>query len=105
MMFEESARRLPGSKPVVTSFGLFFPDEIAAIYRAALEKPDIQYGYSEFFRVVDVIEKALVNVGRFGKASDIPMLRAWTMHPDLGRFALQAVKEIEEAPIQRKARA
>ncbi|MCK1354228.1 NERD domain-containing protein [Bradyrhizobium sp. CW7] len=105
MIFEESARRLPGSEPVATSFGQFFPDEIAAIYRAALEKPDIQSGYSEFFRVVDVIEKALVNVGRFGKASDIPMLRAWTIHPDLGRFALQAINEIEEAPIQRKARA
>lgn len=105
MIFEESARRLPGSEPVVTSFGKFFPDEIATIYRAALEKPNIQSGYSDFFRIVDVIEKALVNVGRFGKASDIPILRAWTIHPDLGRFALQAIREIEEAPGQMKLRA
>ncbi|MBR0840480.1 NERD domain-containing protein [Bradyrhizobium liaoningense] len=104
MIFEESARRLPGSEPVVTSFGQFFPDEIAAIYRAALEKPNIQSGYSDFFRIVDVIEKALVNVGRFGKANDIPMLRTLTIHPDLGRFAIQAIKEIEEAPVQMKAR-
>jgi hypothetical protein len=98
LLFSESAQRLPGSEPVVTSFGQFFPDEVAAIYRAALEKPTIQSGYFEFFRVEDVIEKALVNMGRFGSASDIPLLRVWSVHPDLGRFAIQAIKEIEEAP-------
>ncbi|WP_316185817.1 MULTISPECIES: nuclease-related domain-containing protein [unclassified Bradyrhizobium] len=96
-MFAESARRLPGSEPAVTSFGQFFPDEIAAVYRAALEKPTIQSGYFEFFHTEDVIEKALLTLGRFGNRSDIPMLRAWTMHPDLGRFAIQAIKEVEEA--------
>ncbi|MBV1700147.1 MAG: hypothetical protein KGQ47_17590, partial [Hyphomicrobiales bacterium] len=80
-MFAESARMLPGSESVVTSFGQFFPDEIAAIYRAALEKPTLQSGYFEFFRIEDVIEKALVNVGRFGSASDIPLLRAWSIYP------------------------
>lgn len=104
-MFAESARRLPGSEPMVTSFGQFFPDGVAAIYRAALEKLAIQSGYFEFFRVDDVIEKALVNLGRFGRTSDIPLLRAWTIHPDLGRFAIQAIREIEEAPGQTKARA
>lgn len=103
-MFAESARRLPGSEPAVTSFGQLFPDEIAAIYRAALEKPTIQSGYFEFFRIDDVIEKALVNLGRFGRTSDIPLLRGWTIHPDLGRFAVQAIKEIEEAPGQMKSR-
>jgi hypothetical protein len=97
-MFAESARRLPGSEPVVTSFDQFFPEEIATIYRAALEKPTIQSGYFEFFRIEDVIEKALVNLGRFGSARDIPQLRVWTVHPHLGRFAVQAIKEIEEAP-------
>jgi len=104
-MFAESARRLPGSEPAVTSFERFFPDETAAIYRAALEKPTIQSGYFEFFRIEDVIEKALVNLGRFGNASDIPLLRVWTSHPDLGRFAVQTIKEIEEAPGQVKLRA
>lgn len=97
-MFAEGARRLPGSEPAVTSFGRFFPNDIAAIYRAALEKPTIQSGYFEFFRTEDVIEKALVNLGRFGSARDIPLLRVWTIHPDLGRSAIQAIKEIEEAP-------
>lgn len=104
-MFAESARRLPGSEPVVTSFGQFFPDEVAAIYRAALEKPTIQSGYFEFFRVEDVIEKALVNLGRFGRTIDIPLLRAWSIHPNLARFAIQAIREIEEAPSQTKLRA
>ncbi|HML91880.1 NERD domain-containing protein [Methyloceanibacter sp.] len=104
-MFAESARRLPGSEPVVNSFGQFFPDEVAAIYRAALEKPTLQSGYFEFFRIEDVIEKALVNVGRFGRASDIPLLRAWSIYPDLGRFAIQAIREIEEAPGQIQLRA
>jgi hypothetical protein len=104
-MFAESTRRLPGSEPVVTSFGQFFPDEVAAIYRAALEKPTLQSGYFEFFRIEDVIEKALVNVGRFGRASDIPLLRAWSVHLDLGRFAIQAIREIEEARGQMKLRA
>ncbi|MDN5005546.1 NERD domain-containing protein [Bradyrhizobium sp. GCM10027634] len=104
-MFAESARRLPGSEPVVTSFGQCFPEEIAAIYRAALEKPTIQSGYFEFFRAEDVIEKALVNLGRFGSARDIPLLRVWTVHPDLGRFAVQAIKEIEEAPGRMKSHA
>ncbi len=97
LIFSESARRLPGSEPVVTSFGQFFPNELASIYRAALEKPTIQSGYFEFFRIEDVIEKALANVGRFGRASDIPLLRIWSLHPDLGRFAIQSIKEIEEA--------
>ena len=104
-MFAESARRLPGSEPVVTSFGQFFSDEIAAIYRAALEKPSIQSGYFEFFRIEDIIEKALVNFGRFGNESDVPLLRTWTSHPDLGRFAVKAIKEIEEAPGQMRSRA
>jgi hypothetical protein len=98
LMFAESAQRLPGSEPVVTSFGQFLPDEIAAIYRAALEKPTIQSGYSEFFRIDNVVEKALVNLGRFG--SDIPLLRGWSIYPNLGRFAIQAIREIEEAPGQ-----
>lgn len=95
-LFAESARRLPGAEPVVTSFGLFFPDEVATIYRAALEKPTIQSGYFEFFRINDVIEKGLVNLGRFGKASDVPLLHAWSIHPGLGRLAVQAIREIEE---------
>ncbi|WP_027547602.1 nuclease-related domain-containing protein [Bradyrhizobium sp. WSM2254] len=104
-IFAESARRLPGSEPVVTSFGQFFPDEVAAVYRAALEQPTAQSGYYEFFRIEDVIEKALVNLGRFGSVSDIPLLRAWSNYPDLGRFAIQAIREIEEAPSQMKMRA
>jgi hypothetical protein len=87
-------RRRSGSREKIRHF---FPDEVAAIYRAALEKPTIQSGYFEFFRIDDVIEKALVDPGRFGRASDIPLLRAWIAHPDLGRFAIQAIKEIEEA--------
>ncbi|VVM07101.1 NERD domain-containing protein [Methylacidimicrobium tartarophylax] len=101
----EKARPLAGSEPIVTSFGQFFPDEIAAIYRAALEKSTLQSGYFEFFRIEDVIAKALVNVGRYGSASDIPLLRSWSIHSDLGRFAIQAIREIEEAPGQMKLRA
>ncbi|AWJ93693.1 hypothetical protein Sp245p_28005 (plasmid) [Azospirillum baldaniorum] len=100
LMFSESAKFLPGSGPIVTSFGQDFPDEIAAIYRAALERPTRQTGYFEFFRVDDVIEKALANLGRFGNASDIPLLRAWSTHPDHGHSAVHAIKAIEEAPRQ-----
>jgi hypothetical protein len=96
-MFSESAKRLPGSEPVVTSFGLAFPDEVAAVYRAALEKPTIQTGYFDFFRIEDVIEKALLNVGRFGDASDIRLLRLWSAHPDFGRSAIRAIKTIEDS--------
>jgi hypothetical protein len=97
-MFSESAKRLPGSEPVVTSFGQYFPNEIATIYRAALEQPTRQTGYFEFFRVEDVIEKALANLGRFGGPSDIPLLRTWSVHPDHGHSAIRAIKMIEEAP-------
>jgi hypothetical protein len=96
LMFAESAKRLPGSEPVVTSFYRDFPDEIAAIYRAALEHPTRQTGYFEFFRADNVIEKALTSLGRFGNASDIPLLRAWSIHPDHGRSAVRAIKTIEE---------
>ncbi len=98
LMLAESAKRLPGSEPIVTSFDREFPDEIAAIYRAALEHPTRQTGYFEFFRVDDMIEKALMNLGRFGNASDIPLLRAWSIHPDHGNSAVRAIKMIEEAP-------
>jgi Nuclease-related domain len=105
MMFSESARRLPGSEPVITSFGQVFPDQVAAIYRAALENQTIQTGYFDFFRIEDVIEKALSILGHFGDASDIRLLRLWSVHPDFGRSAIQAIKEIEEAPHNQKLRA
>ena len=78
--------------------------QVAAIYRAALEKPTIQTGYFNFFRIEDVIEKALLNVGRFGDSSDIRLLRLWSMHPDFGRSAIQAVKTIEESPPQHEGK-
>ena len=102
VMFSESTKRLPGLEPVVTSFGRDFPVEVAAIYRAALEQPTRQIGYFEFFRVGDVIENALTILGRFGNASDIPLLRAWSIHPDHGQSAIHAIKMIEEAPHQEK---
>ena len=105
LMFSESAKRLPGSEPIVTSFGHVFSDEIAAIYRAALEKPTIQKGYFKFFRLGDVIEKALSNLGRFGDANDIALLRLWSRHPDFGRSAIQAIKTIEKSPYSMKASA
>ncbi|TGT44428.1 hypothetical protein [Mesorhizobium sp. M8A.F.Ca.ET.165.01.1.1] len=96
-MFEESAQRLPGSEPVVTSWAQDFPNEIAAIYRAALEHPTRQAGYFEFFRADDVMQKALANLGQFGDAADIPRLRAWSIHPTYGHVAVRAIKRIEEA--------
>jgi hypothetical protein len=105
MMFAESAKRLPGSEPVITSFGHVFPDQVAAIYRAALENPAIQTGYFDFFRIEAVIEKALSVLGHFGNANDIRLLRPWLVHPDFGQSAIQAIKEIEEAPQSIKARA
>jgi hypothetical protein len=102
LMFSEGAKRLPGSEPVVTSLGRYFPNEIAAIYREALEQPTRQRGYFEFFCVEDVIEKALANLGRFGDPSDIPLLRTWSAHPDHGHSVVRAIKMIEEAPHQAK---
>ncbi|MEZ2132661.1 MULTISPECIES: NERD domain-containing protein [unclassified Sinorhizobium] len=96
-MFSESAQRLPGSEPLVTSFVRDFPDEVAAIYRAALEHPTRQTGYFEFFRTDDVVEKALSNLGHLGNASDIPLLRVWSVHPKHGNVAVRAIKKIEEA--------
>jgi hypothetical protein len=95
-MFEECARRLPGSEPVVISFAQDFPNEIAAIYRAALEQPTRQAGYFEFFRTDDVMQKALTNLGQLGNASDVPLLRAWSAHPSRGHVAVRAIKRIEE---------
>jgi hypothetical protein len=91
----ENAARPPGSEPLVMSFGRDFPNEVAAIYRAALKQPRRQTGYFEFFRVEDVIETALANLGRFGNANDIPLLRAWSVHPDHGYSAVRAIKMIE----------
>jgi hypothetical protein len=96
-LLSESGRRLPGSEPLIT-FALDFPDEISAIYRAALEQPTRQTGYFEFFRIDDVIEKALANLGRLGNENDIPLLRIWSIHPRHGHGAVRAIKKIEEAP-------
>ena len=98
LMFSESAKCLPGSEPAVTSFDQDFPEEMAAIYRAALEHPTRQTGYFEFFRVDDVIENALMTLGSLGNARDIPLLRAWSIHPSHGHSAVRAIKAIEEAP-------
>jgi hypothetical protein len=104
-MFSESATQLPGTEPAVTSFAQFFPGEIAAIYRAALASPTTQSGYFDFFRAEDVVEKALETLGRFGNASDIPVLRVWSIHPTLGHLAIQAIRTIEEAPHDKKTSA
>jgi hypothetical protein len=104
-MFSESAKQLPGTEPAVTSFAQFFPDEIAAIYRAALVSPTTHSGYFEFFRAEDVVEKALETLGCFGNASDIPVLRVWSIHPTLGHLAIQAIRTIEEAPHDKKTSA
>lgn len=97
-MFYESAKRLPGSEPLATSFAEHFPNEIAAIYRAALEQPARQAGYFEFFRNDDVMQKALANLEYLGDASDVPLLRAWSVHPSFGHVAVRAIKRIEERP-------
>ncbi|MGY4375245.1 hypothetical protein ACVWZR_009638 [Bradyrhizobium sp. i1.3.1] len=97
-MYSEIAKQLPGNEPAVTSFVEFFPDEIAAIYRAALASPTTQSGYFEFFRAEDVVGKALEALGRFGNASDIPTLRVWSIHPRLSQLAIQAIRTIEDAP-------
>lgn len=97
-MFYESAKRLPGSEPLATSFAEHFPNEVAAIYRAALEQPVRQAGYFEFFRNDDVMQKALANLGYLGDASDVPLLRAWSVHPNYGHVAVRAIKKIEERP-------
>lgn len=101
-MYSESAKHLPGTEPAVTSFVQFFPDEIAAIYRAALASPTTQSGYFEFFRAEYVVERSLEVLGRFGNASDIPVLRVWSIHPTLGHLAIQAIRTIEEAPHDKK---
>jgi Nuclease-related domain len=96
MLFSESARRLPGMEPIVTSLGQHFPHEIAAIYRNALKTPTKQSGYFDFFRIDDVVEKGIAALGQFGETSDIPLLRALSHHPSFSRPAVQAIKELEE---------
>lgn len=97
LIFSEAARRLLGSEPVVTLLGTVFPEEIAAIYRLALAQPTIQSGYFDFFRIQDLIGKALATLGHFGNAGDIPLLRVWSAHPDFGHAAVDAIRSIEEA--------
>jgi hypothetical protein len=100
-LFRESAQGLPGSEPVVTSLAQDFPFEVAAIYRAALERPTHQSGYFEFFRIDDVVQKALANLGNVGDATDIPLLRTWSIHPSYGHVAVRAIKRIEDTTHQR----
>ena len=91
---------LPGSEPLVTSFGRDFPNEIAAIYRAALKQPTRQKGYFEYFDIDDVITKALINLGELGNESDIPLFRDWIDNPRHGSLAIQAIKMVEEQSFQ-----
>lgn len=100
-VFDEAARSLPGSDPAVTSLGGAFPDEIAAIYRAALAQPNLQSGYFEFFRPEDVIRQALSALGAFGNMSDIPQLRAWSDHPEFGFAAITAIRALETSAASR----
>lgn len=105
LMVSETMKRLPGSEPVGTSFGEAFPREIAAIYRAALNKPEIQSGYFEFFRLDELIEQSLSALGHFGNADDVALLRLWSRQTKFGRTAIKAIKEIEEAPHSQRLRA
>ena len=92
----EVARQLPGSEPLVSSLATHFPNEIAAIYRAALEHSTRQKGYFEYFNIDDVITKALINLGELGNESDIPLFRDWINHHRHGRLAMRAIKMVEE---------
>ena len=91
---------LPGSEPLVTSFGSDFPNEIAAIYRAALKQSTRQKGYFEYFDIEDVITKGLINLGELGNESDIPLFRDWIDHPWHSSLAIKAIKMVEEKSLQ-----
>ncbi|MCA1437190.1 hypothetical protein I6F33_30015 [Bradyrhizobium sp. BRP20] len=101
-MFSERAKHLPGTEPAVAFSSSSFRTKSRRSYRAALASPTTQSGYFEFFRAEDVVAKSLEILGRFGNAGDIPVLRTWSIHPTLGRLAVQAIRMIEEAPPTQK---
>jgi len=53
---EEAIKSAMNSESITVSFGIGLRNEISEICRAALERPTLQSGYFDFFRVEEVIE-------------------------------------------------
>jgi hypothetical protein len=95
VLFDEAAKELPGSKPVLGSFVGEFPEAVADIFRNALRRPTEQRGYFAGFRVGDLLSSCLAALGEIGTTADIELLRPYTQVPNLGSVAMDAIRRLE----------
>ena len=97
-MFSESLKQLPGTGTTSASIAAAFPGVTADILRAALKDPDRQRGYFDFFNLDHLMRGCLSGLGHWGTVDDIDLIRPWSGHPKLGRYAIATIKRLENAP-------
>ena len=86
------------SKEHSTALVHAFPEQVLAICRAALERPDLQTGYFDrqpFMDQAAISNFAIDVVGLYGSVSDLTQLRLLIDNPKVASKALEAVKVIE----------
>jgi hypothetical protein len=92
----EGLDRLPGDEPVCKALDEYFREDAAEICRSCLRLPELQKGYFVHSQRNELLEFAIVGLGRWGSIADVDMLRALARSEKLGRSAIQAIAHLEQ---------
>jgi hypothetical protein len=94
-LWSEGLSRLPGTEPVQFSIAAFFPEMTVRVCRECLRHPDQQRGYFEWLDRQSTFDFAIEILGQWGDATDVLLLRIWSIMPNFGKAALDAIKKLE----------
>jgi len=93
-----SIRKNAGTQDASETLPHFFPAECADVCRRALENPDRQIGYFQYFTDFDrysALSFAVAVLSEHGSASDLTLLRALANDSHLGQSAVKGVRALE----------
>jgi hypothetical protein len=99
-MWSEGLSRLPGTEKVYISIGEAFPDDIVKIFRECLRNPTLQHGYFDWLNRNLTFDCAVEALDQWGDATDISLLRVWSILPSTAEQALKAIRKLEETEMQ-----
>jgi hypothetical protein len=84
------------ASPGVRSIAAVFPDEVAALCRSALQSDMKWKGYFQYFNRSASLKYAMEYLGRRGTSEDPALLRAHVGDRDVGTYAIDAIRAIEQ---------
>lgn len=75
-----------------------FQDQVVAVSRRALEKPDEQMGIIWYNKRREVIDHAISLITKHGSLLDVGILTSFAEDPEHGRSAVSAIRELTRKP-------